>query len=87
MFPIAQQFVERVVLVSDDQIRRRSVCCGTSFDCWPNRAGPPLWPVCYRVEYQPRAGERVGVIVCGGNATDPAPSLPLEEVPPDPASA
>jgi threonine dehydratase len=69
MFPIAQQFVERVVLVSDDDIRAAQV---------------RLWDVCRLVvepggaaalsallggAYVPDPEERVGVVLSGANAT------------------
>ena len=59
MFPLAQKFVERVVLVEDADIRA---------------AQEALWEV-LRVaallthRYRPAAGERVGILVCGGNTT------------------
>jgi len=40
MFPIAQAFVERVVLVSDDDIRAAQLALWTRFAWWRNRAAP-----------------------------------------------
>jgi threonine dehydratase len=70
MLPIAQQFVERVVLVSDDQIRAAQRLLWDQLRLLAEPGGATALAGLLSGEYQPRAGERVGVIVCGGN-TDP----------------
>jgi threonine dehydratase len=71
MFPIAQQFVERVVLVSDDQILAAQRLLWDQLRVLAEPGGATALAGLLSGEYQPRAGERIGVIVCGGN-TDPA---------------
>lgn len=69
MFPIAQRNLERVVLVSDDDIRR------TQETLWsvlrvvvePGAAAP--FAALLSGRYKPEPGSRVGVLVSGGNTT------------------
>jgi threonine dehydratase len=69
MFPLAQRHVETVVLVSDDAIR------GAQQELWrvlrvvAEPGGAAAFAALLSRQYQPRAGERVGVLVCGGNTT------------------
>jgi threonine dehydratase len=67
MFPIAQRYVERVVLVSDDAIRaaQRALWSALRVVAEPGGAAALAALVCGR--YQPQPGERVGVMVSGGN--------------------
>jgi threonine dehydratase len=67
MFPIAQRYVERVVLVTDDAIRaaQRALWSALRVVAEPGGAAALAALVCGR--YQPQPGERVGVIVSGGN--------------------
>jgi threonine dehydratase len=69
MFPIAQAHVERVVLVSDDAIRRsqRALWSVLRVVAEPGAAAP--FAAILDGVYQPAAGERVGVLICGGNTT------------------
>jgi threonine dehydratase len=71
MFPLAQQFVERVVLVSDDQIRAAQRLLWDQLRLLAEPGGATALAGLLSGECQPSAGERVGVILCGGN-TDPA---------------
>jgi threonine dehydratase len=71
MFPIAQQFVERVVLVSDDQILAAQRLLWEHLRVLAEPGGATALAGFLWGEYRPRAGERIGVIVCGAN-TDPA---------------
>ena len=69
MFPIARRCVERTVLVSDDAIRR------AQHDLWrvlrivAEPGGAAALAAVLSGGYRPREGERVGVVVCGGNTT------------------
>ena len=69
MFPIAQRYVERVVLVTDDAIRAaRSARCGRRCASSPSPAAPRRSPRCSPA-VRPAPGERVAVLVCGANTT------------------
>ncbi|MGH6789968.1 MAG: threonine/serine dehydratase [Pseudolabrys sp.] len=69
MFPIAQKFVERSVLVSDDDIRaaQRALWDATRIVCEPG--GAASFAALLSGKYAPAADERVGVLVCGANTT------------------
>jgi threonine dehydratase len=69
MFPIAQAHVERVVLVTDDAIRQaqRALWSVLRVVAEPGAAAP--FAALHSGAYQPAAGERVGVVISGGNTT------------------
>ena len=69
MFPIAQAHVARVVLVSDDAIRRAQRALWEAFRVVAEPGGAATTAALLAGAYVPAAGERVGVIVCGGNTT------------------
>jgi threonine dehydratase len=69
MFPIAQAHVARVVLVSDDAIRRAQQTLWESFRLVAEPGGAASVAALLAATYVPAAGERVGVMVCGGNTT------------------
>jgi threonine dehydratase len=71
VFPIAQQFVERVVLVGDDEIRAAQRLLWDELRILAEPGGATALAGLLSGQCPVRAGERVGVIVCGGN-TDPA---------------
>jgi len=69
MFPLAQRYAERVLLVGDEDIRAAQ---GRLWDTLrvvtePGAAAP--FAALLSRRYQPRAGERVGIVVSGGNTT------------------
>jgi len=69
MFPLAQRYAERVLLVGDEEIRAAQ---GRLWDTLrvvtePGAAAP--FAALLSRRYQPRAGERVGIVVSGGNTT------------------
>lgn len=68
MFPIAQRFVERVVLVADDAIEQaqRALWHGASIVAEPG--GAAALAALLSGGYRPQAGERVCVVVSGGNS-------------------
>jgi threonine dehydratase len=69
MFPIAQAHVERVVLVSDDDIRRAQATLWRVLRIVAEPgASVPLAALLAGV-YRPAPDERVGVVVSGGNTT------------------
>jgi threonine dehydratase len=69
MFPIAQRHVERVVLVEDDDLRaaQRALWDTARIVAEPGGAAPMAALLGRR--YLPAPGERVAVIVSGGNTT------------------
>jgi threonine dehydratase len=74
MFPIAQQFVDQVVLVSDDQIRAAQRLLWDELRILAEPGGATALAGLLSGQYKLRDGQRVGVIVCGGNV-DPASAL------------
>src|SRR5215470_9214593 len=67
VFPIVKRYVERVVLVSDDAIgQAQQALWATLRVVAEPGAAAPLAALLSR-RYQPHQGERVGVLVCGGN--------------------
>ena len=69
MFPLAQQYVDHVVLVTDDAIRaaQRSLWEGARLVAEPG--GAAAFAALLSGGYRPQPDERVGVLVCGGNST------------------
>ena len=69
MFPIAQAHVERVVLVSDDAILRaqQALWSGLRIVAEPGAAAP--FAALVDGAYRPVSGERVGIVISGGNTT------------------
>ena len=69
MFPFAQQFVERTVLVSDDAIRRAQRQLWEVLRIVVEPGGAAAAAAVLSGQYAPRPGERLGVVVSGGNTT------------------
>jgi threonine dehydratase len=69
MFPIAQAHVERVVLVSDDAIRRAQQALWNVLRTVAEAGAAATLAALVDGAYQPREGERVGVVISGGNTT------------------
>jgi threonine dehydratase len=69
MFPFAQRCVHDVLLVSDDGILRAQRELWRVLRVVAEPGGAAAFAALQARQYQPRAGERVGVIVCGGNTT------------------
>lgn len=67
MFPIAQQFVARVVLVDDDAIVRAQQALWDALRIVAEPGGAAALSALISGRYIPGAGERVGVVVCGAN--------------------
>jgi threonine dehydratase len=68
-FPIAQQHVERVVLVTDDAIRLAQEDLWRALRIVAEPGGAAALAALTSGRYQPREGERVGVVLCGGNTS------------------
>ncbi len=69
MFPIARAYVERVVLVSDDHIRAAEHLLWDRLRLVAEPGGAATLAALVAGAYRPAAGERVGIIVSGGNTT------------------
>jgi threonine dehydratase len=69
MFPLAQKYVERVVLVDDDAIRCAQRALWSVLRVATEPGGAAAFAALLSRKYQPAPGERVGVLVCGGNTT------------------
>lgn len=67
VFPIAQRFVDRVVLVSDDDIRAAQQALWNLVRIVAEPGGATAFAALLSGRYRPAAGERVGVVISGGN--------------------
>ena len=66
-FPIAQKFVDRVILVTDDEIREAQNVLWQNLRVLAEPGGAAAFAALLAGKYKPRDGEHVGVLVCGGN--------------------
>ncbi|HEX2034827.1 MAG TPA: threonine/serine dehydratase [Chloroflexota bacterium] len=66
-FRLLQGTVERVVLLSDDDIRRGQQALWDTLRIVAEPGGAAAFAALAAGRYRPRAGERVGVVVSGGN--------------------
>jgi threonine dehydratase len=69
IFPIAQRFVHGTVLVSDEAIRRAQDALWQTLRIVVEPGGAAAFSAILSGGYQPEVGERVAVIVSGGNTT------------------
>jgi threonine dehydratase len=69
MFPLAQKYVEKVVLVEDDEIRTAQQALWDLLRVVSEAGGAAAYAALLSKAYRPEKGERVGVLVCGGNTT------------------
>ena len=67
MFPIAQRYVDRVVLVTDNAIRAAQEKLWQAMRLVAEPGGAAALSALLSGRYQPARGERVGVVVSGGN--------------------
>ena len=67
VFPIVRRHVERVVVVSDDAIAHAQRSLWATLRVVAEPGGAAAFAALLSGRYQPSAGERVGVIVSGGN--------------------
>src|SRR5215471_2966434 len=68
-FPLAQKWVERVVLVEDDDIRAAQEALWGILRVVAEPGGAAAFGALLGRRYVPSPGERVGVLVCGANTT------------------
>jgi threonine dehydratase len=69
MFPIAQAHIDRVVLVSDPSIRRAQEVLWAALRVVAEPGGAAALAALLAHGYEPAPGERVGVVISGGNTT------------------
>lgn len=68
MFPIAQQHVDRVVLVEDEEIVRAQDALWDAFRLVVEPGGAAAFAALLAGRYAPSPDEHVAVVLCGGNA-------------------
>ena len=69
MFPLAQRWVDRVVLVSDEAIVEAQKALWSTLRVVAEPGGAAAFAALMSGAYRVAAGERVGVLVCGANTT------------------
>ncbi len=69
MFPIAQRHVADYVLVTDEAIREAQLRLWKSLRVVAEPGGATAFAALLSGQYRPQPGERVGVLVCGGNTS------------------
>ena len=69
MFPIAQEFVSGVTLVTDDAIQQAQQALWKVLRVVAEPGGAAAFAALLSGRYKPQPGERVGILVCGGNTT------------------
>ena len=67
MFPIAQEYVKNVLLVTDADILRAQRLLWDTLRIVAEPGGAAALAALVSRRYTPKEGERVGVIICGGN--------------------
>jgi threonine dehydratase len=69
MFPIAQKFVSAAALVTDDAIVEAQQALWRVLRIVAEPGGAAAFAALLSGRYKPQPGERVGILVCGGNTT------------------
>ncbi|MGF1629060.1 MAG: threonine/serine dehydratase [Kiloniellaceae bacterium] len=69
MFPLAQAYVDRSVLVADDDIRAAQQALWDSLRVVAEPGGAAAMAALLSGRYRPAADERVAVLLCGANTT------------------
>ena len=69
MFPLAQAYIDHVVLVPDQAILDAQKALWTTLRILAEPGGAAAFSALLSGAYRPEPGERVGVLVCGGNTT------------------
>jgi threonine dehydratase len=69
MFPIAQKYVDRVILVSDESIQQAQESLWATLRVAAEPGGAAAFAALLSRQYEPKPDERVGIVVCGGNTT------------------
>jgi threonine dehydratase len=69
MFPIAQKFVDEVILVRDEEITQAQEALWAALRVVTEPGGAAAFAALLARRYQPAGNERVGVLLCGANTT------------------
>jgi threonine dehydratase len=69
MFPIARSFVDRSILVSDDEILTAQRALWQNVQIAAEPGGAAAFAALLSGQYAPEPGERIAVLICGGNTT------------------
>ena len=69
MFPIARSFVDRSILVSDDEIVAAQRALWQNVQIVAEPGGAAAFAALLSGKYAPAPNERIAVLVCGGNTT------------------
>lgn len=69
VFPLVQRYVDRVVLVKDTEIRRAQEALWDGLRVVAEPGGAAAFAAVHVGAYTPTAGERVGIVISGGNTT------------------
>ncbi len=69
MFPIAQKYVDRVLLVADKEIAQAQEALWTVLRVVTEPGGAAAFAALLSRRYQPKPQERVGILLCGANTT------------------
>jgi len=69
MFPVAQTYVEKVILVNDHEIAQAQEALWSVLRVVTEPGGATAFAALLSARYQPKPGERVGVLLCGANTT------------------
>jgi threonine dehydratase len=69
VFPIVRRYVQKTVLVSDDAIRDAQRRLWQTLRVVAEPGGAAALAALTSGRYVPEQGERVGVLICGGNTT------------------
>lgn len=69
MFPIAQRHVRSAVLVPDEKIQQAQEALWRVLRVAAEPGGAASLAALLSGAYQPQPGERIGMLVCGGNTT------------------
>ena len=67
MFPLAQKYVQQVLLVTDDEIRSAQQSLWKEMRIAAEPGGAAAFSALASRKYRPKKDERVAVLVCGGN--------------------
>jgi threonine dehydratase len=67
MYPLAERFVDRVVLVEDEDIRMAQKALWRVLRVASEAGGAAAMAALLSGAYHPQPNERVGVLLCGAN--------------------
>jgi len=69
VYPIAKKYMDHVVLVADDEIKRAQLVLWETLRVVAEPGGAAAFAALISGRYQPQPGEHAGVLLSGGNTT------------------